>query len=302
MDLMDFVADARLWNRDPGPQHDALVKKLSSQSADTITDLFEQAQHSASQLFMQWEARPEPRALFEAKTAVAAESGPASPQDFDPAAPPLLGRLEEPQPFSYEQWLRAWCLYQVLVGNVPPPEGHFLEQPDRPAMFDFFMGIIGNALPDAFEEAYERSTNTLWPLKPRENEPRFLEYAEQLEHAPHRVQLYRATAREVTMDINASEAWRQWWLSGPLRALEFGIAESRALYPGAAAMHTGSTPTSTRMRKKGLNIIGHITPNLDRILETGEPDIRQLLVTDLNVLLRKVHEKYAFTRQMPEAK
>lgn len=302
MELEVFVAGARLWNRDPGPQHDALVKKLSAESADTIVDLYDQALHSASQLFVHWEARSEPRALFEAKTDAAAGSRPASPRDFDASAPPLLGRQEEPQPLSYEQWLRGWCLYQVLVGNVPPPEGHFLEQPGRPAMFDFFMGMIGNALPDAFQEAYERSTDTLWPLKPREDEPRFLEYGEQLEHAPHRVQLYRATAREVTMDINASEAWRQWWLSGPLRALEFGIAESRALYPGASAMHTGSTPTSTRMRKKGLNIIGHITPNLDRILQTDEPNIRRLVVADLTVLLRKAHQKYAFSRQMPEAK
>ncbi|WP_299167646.1 hypothetical protein [uncultured Arthrobacter sp.] len=278
------------------------MKKLSSEDAETIIDLFEQAQRSASELFIQWKARPESQALFAAKTVEPDKGNPPNPQDFDPAAPPLLGRVDDPQPFSYEQWLKGWCLYQVLVGNVPPPDGHFLEQLDRPAMFDFFEGMIGNGLPDAFEEAYERSTDTLWPLKPREDEPRFLEYAEQLEHAPHRVQLYRATMREVAMDINASESWRQWWLSGPLRAVEFGIAESRAMYPGAAAMHTGQEPTSTRMRKKGLRIIGHITPNLDRILETDESDMPKLVLADLTILLRKVHQKYAFTGQMPAAK
>jgi hypothetical protein len=299
-DLEVFVQEARLENRDPGPQHNALVKKLSSESADTIVDLYNQALKKASQVFMQWESRPEPKGLFEAKTA-GAESGPFDPQKFDPSAPPMLGRRPETtQPYSYEQWLRNWCLYQVLVGNVPPPEGHFLEHPDRPAMFDFFMGMIGNDMHAAFQEAYERSTNTLWPYTPREDED-FLDYAEQLEHAPYGVQLYRATAREVEMDINASEAWRKWWLSGPLRSLEFSIAQSHRFYPGAAAMHTGDTPTSTRMRKVGLTVIGTITPNLDRILETDEHDMRRLVIQDLTMLLLKVHKTYGFTAELPEA-
>jgi hypothetical protein len=301
MDLEVLVQEARLWNRDPGPQSDALIKRLRAENGETIIDLYEQALQKASHVFLQWESRPEPRALFEARMA-AAESGPFDPQKFDPTAPPFLGRQpEEPEPYSYEQWLRGWCLYQVLVGNVPPPEGHFLDHPDRPAVFDFFMGMIGNAFPHDFQEAYERSTDTLWPLAPWEDEPRFLEYGEQLEHAPYRVQLYRATAREVEMDINASEAWRKWWLSGPLRSLEFSIAQSHRFYPGAAAMHTGDTPTSTRMRKVGLTVIGTITPNLDRILETDEHDMRRLVIQDLTMLLLKVHKKYGFTGELPKA-
>ena len=67
-------------------------------------------------------------------------------------------------------------------------------------------------------------------------------------------------------------------------------------------MHTGETPTSTRMRKAGLTVAGTITPNLDRILETDESNIRQLVMADLAILLLKVHQKYSFGRQMPEAK
>lgn len=166
MDLEVLVQEARLWNRDPGPQSDALIKRLRAENGETIIDLYEQALQKASHVFLQWESRPEPRALFEARMA-AAESGPFDPQKSDPTAPPFLGRQpEEPEPYSYEQWLRGWCLYQVLVGNVPPPEGHFLDHPDRPAVFDFFMGMIGNAFPHDFQEAYERSTDTLWPLAP----------------------------------------------------------------------------------------------------------------------------------------
>ncbi|WP_461186778.1 hypothetical protein [Arthrobacter sp. Z4-13] len=301
MDLEVFVQEARLWNRDPGPQSDALIRRLRAENGETIIDLYEQALRSASQVFLEWESRPEPKALFEAKMA-AAESGPFDPQKFDPTAPPMLGRQpDEREPYSYEQWLRGWCLYQVLVGNVPTPEGHFLEHPDRPAMFDFFMGMIGNGMHADFRDAYERSTDTLWPLAPREDEPRFLEYGEQLEHAPYRVQLYRATAREVTMDLNASAAWRQWWLSGPLRSLEFSISESHSWFPGAAAMHTGDTPTTTRIRKVGLTVRGTITPNLDRILETEEQDMRRLVIQDLTALLLKVHKKYGFTAELPKA-
>lgn len=146
VDLEVFVQDARLGNRDPGPQSDMLTRKLRLQTGETILDLYEQALQSASRVFMQWESRPEPKALFEAKEQAAAGSDPASPQDPDPTAPPLLGRFPEPTPYTYEQWLRGWCFYQVLVGNVPPPEGHFLDHPDRPAVFDYFMGMFGNAM------------------------------------------------------------------------------------------------------------------------------------------------------------
>lgn len=66
-------------------------------------------------------------------------------------------------------------------------------------------------------------------------------------------------------------------------------------------MHTGDTPTSTRMRKTGLTVTGTIAPNLNRILETDESDIRRLVIQDLTVLLRKVHKNYGFTGYMPEA-
>lgn len=65
-------------------------------------------------------------------------------------------------------------------------------------------------------------------------------------------------------------------------------------------MHTGDIPTSTRMRKTGLTVTGTITPNLDRILD--EPNIRQRVTADLAGLLLKVHQKYSFDREMPEAK
>ena len=83
--------------------------------------------------------------------------------------------------------------------------------------------------------------------------------------------------------------------------LEFLIAASFRWYPGAAAMHTGDTPTSTRMRKLGLTLTGTIMPNLDRILETDENDIRRLVIEDLAVLFGKVHKKYGFTDDMPDA-
>jgi hypothetical protein len=301
VDLEVFVQEARLGNRDPGPESDMLIRKLRTQSGETIVDLYEQALESASQLYVQWQFRPEPRALFEAQEVTDAGIDPARPQDPDPTAPPLLGRYPEPTPYTYEQWLRGWCFYQVMVGNVPPPEGHFLDHPDRPAVFDYFLGMSGNRMHWDFQEAYERSTEKLWPLKPRENQTEFLDYIEQREHAPYRVQLYRAMAREVAMDLNASEVWRGWWLSGPLRTLEFSIAESRRWFPGAAAMHTGDTPTSTRIRKRGLTVTGTVTPNLDRILETAEQDMRRLVVEDLSGLLLKVHKKYKFTTELPEA-
>ncbi|GAB12889.1 hypothetical protein ARGLB_028_00140 [Arthrobacter globiformis NBRC 12137] len=301
MDLRDFVAEARLWNRDPGPQSNALVKKLRAETPETILDLYEQLIRRAAALFQVWSSRPEPRAFFDAHRA--RKKG-KRPQDPDPLAPPLLGRFSEPVPVSYDEWLLGWCYHQVLVGNDPPPSDfHFVNHPDRPSFLEFFEGMNGRSLLFDFQNAYERSTNRLWPLTPREKDREFLQYLEQREHAPHRVQLYRATAREATIDINASEEWRQWWLSGPLRALEFSIAESQRLpYPGAAPMQRGDTPTSVRMRKTGLTVTGTITPNLDRILDTDEPNIGQLVMTDMAVLLLKVHQKYAFGREMPEAK
>lgn len=300
MDLRDFVAGARLWNRDPGPQSNALVKKLRAESPETILDLYEQLTRRATVLFEEWRRRPEPRAFFDAHRA--RKKG-KRPQDPDPSAPPLLGRFPEHTPIGYDEWLLGWCYHQILVGNDPPPSDyHFADHPDRPAFLDFLQGRIGGSLLIDFQNAYESSTNTLWPLAPREKDQKFLHYLEQREHAPHHVQLYQATAREVTMDINASEEWRQWWLSGPLRALEFSIAESQYVpYPGASPMHRGDTPTSARMRKLGLTVKGHITPNLERILETDEPNIRQLVTADLAVLLRKVHQKYSFEREMPGA-
>jgi hypothetical protein len=299
MDLKVFVAEARLANRDPGPQSNALAKRLRAESPETIIDLYEQATQRASALFKHWAGRPEPKALFDAH--FVAETG--NPQEFDPTGPPYLNFRPERAEMSYESWLLAWSFHQVLVGTDPPPaDFHFVEHPEHPAIFDFFEGMAGNGLKYAFQDAYERSTETPWPLAPRDADRKFISYTEQLEHAPYRVQLYRATAREVEMDMNASPEWRQWWLSGPLRLLEFDIAESRSLYPGALAMHTGDTPTSTRVRKSGLTVTGTIFPNRDRILETEERDIRQLVVEDMTILLRKVHQKYRFTRELPEAK
>lgn len=301
MDLRVFVENASLANRDPGVQSAKLVKFLKAESPETILDLYEQLMQRAAVLYEVVSPRPEPRALFDAHSAPVED---AVPQDTDPAAPPFLGQhYPEAVPISYDEWLLGWCYHQILVGNDPPPwDYHFVDHPDRPVFFDFFQGMNGSALLHDFQDAYERITNTPWPLAPREKDRQFLHYLEQLEHAPHRVQLYRATAREVTMDINASKEWRQWWLSGPLRALEFSIAESHRWYPGAAAMHTGDTPTSTRIRKAGLTVTGTITPNLDRILETDEQNIRQLVTADLAGLLLKVHQKYSFDREMPEAK
>ena len=51
MDLQDFVAEARLWNRDPGPQSNALVKKLRAESPETILDLYEQLIQRGAVLF-----------------------------------------------------------------------------------------------------------------------------------------------------------------------------------------------------------------------------------------------------------
>lgn len=300
MDLRVFVENASLDNRDPGAQSARLVKFLKAESPETILDLYEQLVQRAAVLHKVVSPRPEPRALFDTHSWGTDDE---YPQDPDPSAPPLLGHYPEPVPMSYDEWLLGWCYHQVLVGNDPPQwDYHFVDHPDRPVFFDFFQGMNGKALLHDFQDAYERSTNTAWPLAPREKDRQFLHYLEQREHAPHRVQLYRATAREVTMDINASEEWRQWWLSGPLRALEFSIAESHSWFPGDAAMHTGDTPTSTRMRKTGLTVTGTITPNLDRILETDEPNIRQLVIADLAVLLLKVHQKYSFDLEMPEAK
>lgn len=300
MDLRVFVENARLANRDPGVQSARLVKFLKAESPETILDLYAQAMRYASTLFQDWVHRDEPKALFDEHDVPEEEE----PQDPDPTAPPLLGRYPASEPLNYDEWLLGWCFHQVLIGNNPPPTGyHFKDQPYRPAFFDFFQGMIGNAnMHNDFQVAYERSSETLWPLAPREKDRQFLIYGEQREHAPAKVQLYRATAREVTMDINASEEWRQWWLSGPLRAVEFSIAESHSWFPGEAAMHTGDTPTSIRMRKTGLTVTGAITPNLDRILESDEPNIRQLVTADLAGMLLKVHQKYSFDREMPEAK
>ena len=301
MDLKVFVEEARLGNRDPDVQSTRLVKFLRTQSPETMLDLYEQLMQRAAVLHEVVSSRSEPRALFNAHSAPQEDE---VPQDTDPGAPPFLGHhYPRADPMSYDEWLLGWCSHQVLVGNDPPAwDYHFVDHPDRPVFFDFFQGMNGRALLHDFQDAYERSTNTPWPLAPREKDPQFLHYLEQLEHAPHRVQLYRAMAREVTMDINALEEWRQWWLSGPLRTLEFSIAESHSWFPGAAVMHTGETPTSTRMRKAGLTVTGTITPNLDRILETDESNIRQLVMADLAILLLKVHQKYSFGRQMPEAK
>lgn len=49
-----------------------------------------------------------------------------------------------------------------------------------------------------------------------------------------------------------------------------------------------------------MTVIGHITPNLDRILDTEEPDMCRLVGADLTVLLLKVHRKYSFGRETPE--
>jgi hypothetical protein len=38
-----------------------LIRKLRTQSGETIVDLYEQALESASQLYVQWQLRPEPR-------------------------------------------------------------------------------------------------------------------------------------------------------------------------------------------------------------------------------------------------
>lgn len=296
MDLEVFVQEARLWNHDPGPQSALLIRMLRAEDAETIMDLYEQLQGRAAAVFEQWSPRPEPRDLFELRAALAR----ASDVNLigEDSAPPL-GRQPEPKHFEYEQWLRGWCLYQVLLGNFQPPEGHFREHPDRPAAIDYIEGMLGNAVPLDFQAAFERSTETLWPFVRREDAAEFLVHNEDLEDAQYRVRLYRARAREVTMDLNASPAWRQWWLGGPLRVLEFRIARS-AWYPGAAAMHTGDTVTSTRMRKLGLTVTATIMPNLDRILETDESHIRRLVIKDLTVLLRKVHKKYGFTGPLPE--
>jgi seryl-tRNA(Sec) selenium transferase len=66
-------------------------------------------------------------------------------------------------------------------------------------------------------------------------------------------------------------------------------------------MHTGDSPTTTRIRKVGLTVRGTITPNLDRILETDEGDMRRLVIQDLTALLLKVHKKYGFTAELPKA-
>lgn len=90
-------------------------------------------------------------------------------------------------------------------------------------------------------------------------------------------------------------------LSGPLRVLEFRLAGSFRWYRVAAAMHTGETPTTTRMKSLGLYVTSTIMPNLDRILETDVNDIRLLVIEGLTVLLGKVHKKYGFAGEMPEA-
>ena len=204
MDLQDFVAEARLWNREPGPQSNALVKKLRAESPETILDLYEQLIQRGAVLFRDWSHRPEPRAFFDAHRA--RKKG-KRPQDPYPSAPPLLGRFPEPVPISYEEWLLGWCYHQVLVGNDPPqPDFHFVNRPDRPGFLGFFEGMNDRSMLIDFQNAYERSTESLWPLAPREKDREFLQYIEQREHAPQRVQLYRATAREATMDINASRS------------------------------------------------------------------------------------------------
>lgn len=54
MDLEVFVQEARLWNRDPGPQSDALIRRLRAENGETIIDLYEQALRSASKVFVEW--------------------------------------------------------------------------------------------------------------------------------------------------------------------------------------------------------------------------------------------------------
>jgi hypothetical protein len=62
MDLKDLAAEARLANRDPGPQSNALAKRLRAENPETIIDLYEQAFQRASALFKHWAGRPEPKA------------------------------------------------------------------------------------------------------------------------------------------------------------------------------------------------------------------------------------------------
>jgi hypothetical protein len=296
--LEEFVEGARLHNRDPVAQSDLLIKKLRAETPETIIDLYRQAMKSASEIHEKWQGRPEPQALF-ASQQVSNQTGPA--RDPFPGVPPLMGRFPERLPIDYDQWIRGWCLFQVLTGNVPVPEDHFAPRPDWPAFLEYFTGMTGiRSMPHDFQTAYERSSDIPWPFCPREEDPEFLIYLEQSEHAPHRVQLYRTAAREVAMDLNASAQWREWWLSGPLRSLEFGISETHALYPGATAMHTGDTPTYTRIKKLGLTVMGTLTPNLDRIVQTEEADIPRLILKDLTVLFHKVHTKYGFTKDLPQ--
>lgn len=160
------MQEARLWNHDPDPQSALLIRKLRAENAETIIDLYEQLHRRAAAVFEQWSPRPEPRDLFELRTALALASD-LNRIGEDPAPP--LGWQPKPKPSEYEQWLWGWCLYQVIVGNFEPPEGHFREHPERPAAIDDIEGMLGNAVPLDFQAAFERSTETLWPFMPREN-------------------------------------------------------------------------------------------------------------------------------------
>lgn len=55
------------------------------------------------------------------------------------------------------------------------------------------------------------------------------------------------------------------------------------------------------MRKLGLTVTATAIPNLDRILQARETDIRSLVMTDLAVLFDKVHNKYGSTIDLPKA-
>lgn len=122
--------------------------------------------------------------------------------------------------------VRMLAFIPLATPVCPPPDGHFREHPERPVGIDYIEGWLGNALLFDFLAAFERSAGKLWTFVRREDAAELLVYNEDLEEAAYRVRLYRGTAREITMDLNASVAWRQWWLSGPLRVLKFKIAGS----------------------------------------------------------------------------
>lgn len=287
MDLYNFVRISGLAGRDTDVASDRLVKLLRSETPDTIVGLYQEVSDNTEELYNQWIDRSEAWAAFNATAPAKAANIKNATNDPFPGAPPLLGESEDDgsEGFSFEEWLRGWCLYQVLTGNDEP-------NLDHPEPIDFFEGCWGTGHIYDFQDAYERLTGTFWPFKPREEDAEFLSYLEQREYGPYRVQLHGARAREVTKALNSSDVWRQWWLSGPLRTLEFEFVESHQ-------MNTGTTPTSSRIRKVALTVKGIITPNIDRILETEEENIRSLAASDLESLLRKVSKKYEFAQEPP---